>query len=803
MILNYLKVAIRYIIKQKGYSIINLLGLAIGLACSMLIILYIQYELSFDTYHSKSEQIYRVAVKGHIADDFLNVAVSNSAFLPAAIRDFPSVETGVRFNPSNELFLSYNDNSKYYEQDLCYADSMLFDVFDFDILLGNPKTALTEPFSMVLTKSLSDKYFGSENPIGKVLRVNGDNNYKITAVIADIPHNTHFNFTGFISFNTLYKFIPKEYLDDNWGSLSYYTYILVNKNSNVDELNESFPEYSYLKMKEYMGEIVDSADFEFTPYLQALEDIHLHSNLMSEISDNSSILYIYIFGAIAVFILLIACINFMNLSTARAQRRAKEVGVRKVSGALRKHLILQYIGESLIISFFSLIIGLVIVELSLPIFNNFLDTHLSLNIITDYQILLCFIGMAAITGLISGSYPAFYLSAFQPAIVLKGAINKKKGNFTIRNFLVVFQFAVSIFLIISTIIVYKQLSFIQNKDMGFDKDNVIAITLKGEKMQGKWEYYKNELLQMQNVLSVGATSSNLGQDLNGQGFLPEGFDDNKLWLIYTFNVDYDYISSMGFEIVNGRNFSKEYGTDSLGILVNETLVKKLGWKDPIGKKIRSSIDSSEVSYSIIGVVRDFHFKSLESVIEPMLIRLDTKDLRYLNVKINDGNVAENIAALEKEWNAFETEFPFDFFFLDQRLQSMYSSEKKLGGIFIYFTILAIFIACLGLFGLASYISELRTKEIGIRKTLGASVYQLTFLLAKEFTKWVIVANIIAWPIAYFLMKDWLENFAYATNIPLWVFIVAAVISFLIAFLTVIYQALKASLRNPAISLKYE
>lgn len=799
MFKNYLKVAFRNLYRQRIYSLINILGLAIGLACSFLIILYIYHEVSFDKFHKDYENLYRIANKGQISGDFLNVAVSSTATLPALLSEYPEVENGSRITPTAEMFISFEDR-KFYEDDFFYVDSTFAEVFTFPFLFGDPLTALNEVNSLVLSKSTSEKYFGDENPIGKVVKINGVDNYTIKGVILDPPKNSHIQFNGLISYATLYERAGREAIDQNWGSLSQYTYVKLTPSLNRDEFEEKLGLLTFTKMKDLMGDNLDTSNIKILPYLQPISKIHLHSNLMAEASDNNDINNIYVFAAIAIFILLIACINFMNLSTARSAKRAKEVGMRKVHGAERNQLIFQFLSESILISLIALIIAVVLVELAVPSFNDMLDVSLSQNLFKQPAVLLLFIMIAILTGVFAGSYPAFYLSAFKPIKVLKGIINKMPTNISIRNILVVLQFAVSIFLIISTIIIYNQLGFLQSKKLGFDKENVIILPLRGENMQKKYEYFKNELAQIPSVESVSAGSSVPGFNLNGSGFIPEGIDENEPWLIYNIAIDHDYIACFNMEIIAGRNFSKEFPTDTSGLIINKTLWKKTGWEDPLGKKFTTGDDRE---FRVIGVVEDFHFKSLEAVIEPMAIFLGDEAHRFLNVKLKEGDISENIELIEDKWNQIEMDFPFDYFFLDKRLERMYRSEQKMGTIFIFFTILAIFIACLGLFGMAAFIAQQKTREIGIRKSLGATVNQLVFMLSKEFTKWVILSNIIAWPLAWYAINYWLRNFAYTTKVTVWIFILSAVIALTIAVLTVSYQSFKTAMANPSNSLKYE
>lgn len=799
MFINYLKTAFRNLLRNKVYSLINISGLAIGIAACLLIFLYIITEFSYDKFHEKADRIYRVAINGEISGSFFNVAVSSAAMAEPIVRDFPEVVDAVRLNDvSQTVYFTYNDK-KYFEEGMIYADSSFFDIFSYDVLNGDLKTALNEPYSLVLTEEIARKYFGKENPIGKIIKLNDKQNYKVTAVIADPPQNAHFHFKIVSSFSTLYKEHGKENYE-SWGSLSLLTYILLADGASPEDFEKKLPAF-FLK---YMEDL-QTLDVKFEAFLQPITSIHLHSNLMAEAEANSSMSYIYTFSAIAIFILLIACINYMNLTTARSIKRAREVGLRKVVGALKKQLIFQFICESIILSLIGFIIALILVEAALPVFNDLTGQEFGLNLLSKWYFILGMIGMVLFVGFIAGSYPAFYLSSFQPIKVIKGSLSKSSGKSSLRNILVIIQFTVSIILIICTGVVYSQLQYIKSKKLGFDKEHIVVLPLRGERLRNKIEVIKSELLNLSCVDKVTASKSILGREIDGTGYIPEGFDENSPWIIFTNSVDHDYVETMGMKLIKGRVFSKEFGTDTASIIINKTLMKKLGWEDPLGKKIISFRETIEIPLTIIGVIDDFHFQSLHDAVEPSLLSFNPSAMRFLSVKLHPGNINSTLETLRAKWNELESSFPFDYFFLDQDLDRLYRADKRMGEIFIYFTIIAIFVACLGLFGLASYSAEQKTKEIGIRKAIGSSVSGIAFMLTKQFVKWILIANIIAWPVAYYYMDKWLDNFAY--NIELsdfwWLFVASAVISFIIAVLTVVSQALRAATSNPVEALKYE
>lgn len=800
MLRNYIIIAFRNLFRQKGYSIINISGLAIGLAAFILIVLYVVNELNYDKFHEKHDRIYRICVEGMVAGDVLNVAVSAAPTAEAMVRDIPEIIQATRIDEfSQTVHFVYKDR-RFFQDGLLFVDSTFFDIFSFELLRGNPKTALVEPYSIVLTKSTADKYFGTEDPIGKAIKVNDKRHYTITGIVTDPPENSHFNFEVLASFTSQLKTNGEEAYE-HWGSLSLYTYVLLAKGANPDEVEKRFPEM-YLQ---YMDDLSELENIKFEPYLQPITKIHLHSNLMAELETNNDISYIYTFMAIAVFILLIACINFMNLSTARSMKRAREVGLRKVVGAYRKQLIFQFIGESLILSFIGLIFALILVEVVLPVFNQLLQQELRLDLFRQANVFVLLIGLAIVVGLIAGSYPAFYLSAFQPIKVLKGTFTKSAKRSSLRNVLVIIQFSISVFLIISTGFVYSQLSFLQEKKLGFNKEKMIVIPLRGDRLQEKANIFKSEFLNLSCVSAVSTSRFVPGRDMDGTGYVPEGYDENNPVIIFTNTVDHDYISTMEMEIFEGREFSRDFKTDSSAVIINEALTKRLGWEEPLNKKITGFGREGEFELNVIGVVRDFHFRSLHAIVEPSLMFITSNHARNLNIRLIDGNIQDQIATIKEKWQEIESSIPFDYYFLDEDFNNQYKAEQRIGEIFIYFTLIAVLIACLGLFGLASYNAEQKTKEIGIRKALGSSMQRIVFMLSKQFTKWVIISNIIAWPVAWYFMNDWLGNFAYSIKILdyWWVFMVSALLSILIAILTVSYQAIKAGLTNPVDAIKHE
>lgn len=808
MFRNYLLTAIRNFYRQKGYSIINFAGLAIGFAAFILIMMFVLHELSYDKFHENYQRINRIAVRGQMSGDFFDVAVSPAPLAPAIQRDFPEVETATRIRRTFQTTYFIHDNIKYYESGLLFADTGFFDVFSFEVIMGDPQKMLKEPFSIVLTEKTAQKYFGEENPMGQVLRFNDQHNFKVTGIIENIPENSHFTFPMLGAWSSQQE-MGRTHMLNSWGSMAYHTYVKLKPNTNTEGFNKKISNYIMGKMIETSGgspEDFEGLQMEFIPYLQPIEEIHLHSDKLAELGSNGDFSYVIIFTLVAIFILVIACINFMNLTTARSSRRAREVGIRKVHGAHKKMLIYQFLAESVMISLISLLLSFLIVELTLPVFNDLLGEELRFSFFKDWKYLVSLILIGVFAGILAGSYPAFYLSSFRPVKVLKGDLQKGRRKSVLRNTLVVVQFTISISLLIGTGIIYGQLNYIKNKKLGFDKEHILVIPLRGDRLQQKFEPIKNELGAMPSVESITCSSALPGKASDGTAYFPEGRDRTDPWLIFNMSVDYDFTETMGMQVTRGRSFSKDFATDSAGVIINETLMKRLGWQDdPLNKKFRIGDPDSGRVFHVIGVIKDFHSKSLHEPIEPFILYHDPGFFFNMIVRLRRGNIQEKIARLEEKWNQVETSFPFDFYFFEQSFDELYAKEQQMGKTFIYFSVIAILIACLGLFGLASYTSEQRTKEIGIRKTLGSSATGISLMLTKDFTKWVLVANLIAWPVSFYLLESWLGNFAYSIEIfeKWWLFFAAAFLSLLIAVITVSYQALKAANSNPVDAIKYE
>jgi len=801
MLQSYLKIALRNLNRQKIYSLINISGLAIGMASFILIMLYVGDELSYDTFHKHTGDVYRVAFEAQIMDDFLDVAVSAGPLAPAIEASFPEVLDATRMEAENESVLISFGQRKFYENNLLYADTGFFSIFSFKLIRGNPSQALAHKYSMVLTESTARKYFNGLDPLGRILRFNDRYNFMVTGVVEDPPENSHIDFNLIVSFITLEDFPFSERLE-TWGSLNFLTYIRLVEDSDPKIIQDKLPIF----IANRMGENIDTLAARgiiFNPYLQELTDIHLHSHLLGELKPNSDISYVYIFSAVAFFLLIIACINFVNLTTARSAKRAKEVGMRKTLGAYKSDLIIQFLGESLMLAFIALLIALLVIEFILPTFNDLTQKHLNLFSSANWPLIILLTMFAIFVGVLAGIYPAFYLSSFKPISVLKGHLHTGAKRSFFRNALVVFQFFISVTLIISTCVIIRQFNYIKNINLGFEKEQVVIVPLRETRNYIPADVLKSTFMSIPQVKSVSITSNYPGTQVGKWGCSPEGVDGSMQWVIGLVAIDEDYVKTLGMEILKGRNFSIYDDSDDNIILINETLAAKAGWKEPIGKQIFIGDSEDDNRYKIIGLVKDAHFSSLTEPIEPLIFIIDNERSNKLMVLIEADQMHTTLGKLDGLWANLEPNKPFDYFFLDQSFSELFENEERLSRIFTYFTILAIIIACLGLFGLSSFTAEQRMKEIGIRRVFGASMGNIVYHLSSNFMVLVLVANILAWPVAYFFMDQWLNSFAYTTTLELALFFLAGIISVVVALLTVLFIAIRASITNPSGSLRYE
>ena len=809
MFKNYLKVALRNIIRYKGYSFINIAGMAIGIACCILIFLYVQDELSYDRYHEKSQRTYRVTTRGVVGGNEFDMAISSAPLGATMVREFPEVMETARFRNFGFPVLRYKDKV-FSEERFFWTDSTFFDLFTVVFLQGDAKTALTQPNTVVLTRSMANKYFGDENPIGKTLNADNRRDYEITGVVEDVPRNSHFHYDFLGSLATF-----ADSRNTQWISNNYYTYIVLKEGATLEEVEDKIPDL----VRKYVGpQIQQAVGFSYDQmvasggaygmFLQPLTDIHLHSDLDYEIEPNGDASYVQIFGIIALAILGIACINFMNLATARSANRAKEVGIRKTLGSNRAQLIRQFLAETIFTTVLAVGLAILLAELLLPLFNNLSDKNVDIHYFDNLFVLPVLIGLAVVVGLVSGSYPAFFLAAFSPVKVLKGTTTHagEGKSSLLRTSLVVFQFSVSIMLFIGTLMVNDQLEYIQSKKLGFNKEQIVIVH-KTDDIGAQVAPFMQALRQHSSVIDVSNTTSLPGLPFNSNAHQLAGVAGAEVHILWEMRTDYDFASTYEIAMADGRYFSREWTTDSSAVVLNETAVQSLGLTDPIGKELVAvgPTPAQAESFTVIGVVEDFHFESLHQKIRPMATKLFRRGGlgRYVSVRILPEDTRNILAVIEETWQEFAGDQVFEYTFFDQDYARLYRAEETTAQILTLFSVLAIMIACLGLFGLASFTTEQRTKEIGIRKVLGASVPTVVMLLSRQFTKWVLLANILAWPLAYYIMNNWLQSFAYRTGVQLQSFFLGALLAFFIAVLTVSYHTVRAAVANPVDSLRYE
>lgn len=796
---NYLKTAVRNIKKQKLYSFVNLAGLSIGMACCLIFYLYINHELSYDRFFKNADRIYRIKNVYSHGDRITHTVITPNPLGDYIKERLPEIESAVRIGSGGgrKILLSYDDKS-FYEDNFLLTDGTFFEVFSFQLVSGDPKSALSMPFSMVISEQAADKYFGDEDPLGKTITYENKHDFKITGIIENLPENCHFQSDFFASMSSADKIYWDGFLED-WTQWSLHTYLLLKEDCNIKELERKL---TLMTNNQRILLSEESIFKNIRHYLQPVTSIHLHSNLVGEFEKNSDIRYIYFYSLIAVIILMTACINFMNLSTAKSTTRFAEVGMRKVIGAHRIQLIRQFLTESVIFSFICLPAVLILVQLLLPFFKDLTEINISLNNI-DLSAIFTFFSIAFIVGVVSGIYPAFFMSAFNPVRMLKGSIFKSPKKMHVRNFLVTLQFVISIGLIICTLVIYSQVSFIKNKDLGFNKDNVLAVHISydDKDFKKKYEFVKSELLKNTNILGVTATS-NLPHRNYAAKMLPAGDPgDGRFYYINFMRVDYDFVKTLNAEIVNGRNFSEKISSDYSAFLINESAVKEFGFGNPIGKQVSWYGDTKR---KVIGVISDFHFKSLHEKIEPIVLYLQKGgNIDHILIRINKEKTIEAVGFIKNTLKKFNPSRPVEYFFLDEDIDKIYKSETKFLSIFKYFSVLAVFIASLGLFGLASFSIRQRTKEVSIRKVLGASLSNIIIILSKDLLKLILAANIFAWPVSFYLMKRWLQQFAYKTDVSILIYIFAAFFTLFISLVILVFFALRTGIKNPVENLKYE
>ncbi len=810
MLKNYLVIAVRNLLRQRIYTLINIVGLATGIASCLMIVMFVANEFSYDRFHSKHERIYKISLERKYPTHSTLYAVIPHSYGDVIQTEFPEVEQVVKFGgPFNNNGVSYKDEKgeeKIFEENwVCSADSNFFSVFDYKIVLGNPDKPFGKNTDMVITASTARRYFGSADPVGKTLRI-FNNDFTVSAICEDLPENSHMQFDFLIRWND--QIFGRA---ENFTGFNAHMYVLLKPGNNPNELEAKFPKmvdtYAAAQIERNLGK--SWADYKkegngYRYFLQPLADIHLDPmHLEARIKPGGNRTYVYFLTCIAILVLIIACINFMNLATARSAGRAREVGVRKSLGSQKGQLINQFLLESLLLSVVATVIALGIIYFALPFFNSLTGRHLTMELSP-----VIIAGLAAVTlivGVMAGIYPAFVLSAFNPVTVLKGNFSAGQQNTLLRNALVVFQFVVSIILIVGTITVGKQMEYMAEKSLGFDKEQVVVVD-RVFTLQNNQQTFLEELKNIPEVISTAGSFSLLGGgragDYFGENWTAQG--SSEVHTSKTMTIDDNFSDMIGFELISGRAFSKET-EDSLSLMLNETAVRVFELEDPVGKKLRQTRGDVVVDFTIIGIVKDFNFQSLHDNITPLTIR-NTESFGggavygYLRVKSDD--FAKTLFAVEEKWKKFSPQ-PFKYVFLDQNINQQYQSEKQAGDVFKIFSLLAIIIACVGLFGLAAYTSSLRTKEIGVRKVLGASVAGVVFLLSKDFTRLILIAFVLAVPLGWYLMESWLEDFAYRINVGVDVFLLAGTLALLIGWLTVSYQSIKAAIMNPVNALRNE
>ncbi|MGB6864651.1 MAG: ABC transporter permease [Candidatus Aminicenantaceae bacterium] len=802
MFRNHLLIAWRNLRRHKGFSFINIFGLAIGVACCILIFLYINDELSYDKYHKNAARIFRPIAYSTIGGETRVFARMPSAIAPGLEEAIPDIESSARLFQFGVLRFMHGDKN-FEIPDLYAADPSFFTLFSYEFIAGDPQTALLDPQTFVLTEDTALQIFGSVDAVGKSISVpfqQGNQDLHVTGVVKNIPRNSHFRFNIVLSINTFRQRdndqpAGPDFLNDPIY-FNPFTFILLSESADVAEVEQKIAAV----VEEKWGELYRKEGITRRYPLQALTDIHLKSNFEAEIAQQGDIQYVYIFSVVAVMVLFIACFNFINLSTARSVKRAKEVGLRKMFGAQRHHLIKQFLNESSLLALLGTLVGILLISLSLPAFNQLSGKEFSLRYLVSAPSIVALLIIIILTGFIAGSFPAFVLSNFQPVTTLRGKLGQTKQSGSFRKILVVFQFSISIFMILGFIVILQQLDYIKNKDLGFDRDHLVIVRGGGRTNDA----LRDNILKDPHVLSASLPLSIPGEFTGDQSYYLSGKDPASSVRASFFGIDYDFVKTFDMKILWGRDFSREYSTDANdAVILNETFARQLGLgSDILGKQI-IDVSNSEFRPIVIGVIKDFHHQSLKLKINPMILSIEPEQFAFVAARITPQNVSATLEHIETVWKEQFPNREFNHYFVDDNYRQRYPEEDKMQDIYLIFGFLAIFVACLGLYGLASFATEQRAKEIGIRKVLGATVPNITFYLSKDFLKLVLLANIIAWPLGFYVMNNWLDNFSYRIGIKWWVFVASGLLAQFIAIMTVSQQALKSALSNPADILKYE
>ncbi len=794
MFKNYMKIALRNIKRHKGFSFINIFGLAVGISCCVLIFLWVQDEFSYDKFHENGDNLYIVGTHQRLGSEMTTSSGTPPALGPAFKEEYPEIVNSARFcNGPHPLIFKYGE--KMYRENTEAVDTALLEMFSFPLIQGNPETALSEPYSVVMTKRMAQKYFNTDDALGKIIRVENRYDFRVTGVLENLPHNSLLHFDILIPIQFLKEHWNAPDHLSTWYNFSFTTFVQLHESASPEDVNQKIA-----------GRIKQGhPEDDVTPFLRSYTKLYLHG-----LTGRGRIVRVRMLSLIAVFVLLIACINFMNLTTARAGNRAKEIGMRKVTGALRWDIIKQFFGESLLMAFISLVLAVGVVLLLLPFFNTLTGKELTLDLTHNLTLTLGLLGVTLLTGLIAGSYPALFMSSFQPVKIMKDASGIGSKSSLFRKVLVVLQFAISVTLIIRTLVVYKQLEYMRTSDLGFNREHLVYIPVNGALRQ-HYEAAKQEMLKIPGISQASLTSRTpLAFGSSGSGWGWEGKSEDVDPMVRYFCCDYDFVDTFKMEMVHGRFFTPELtpsaSPQSLQLVINEELARIMGTENPVGMRL----SRGSYHFTIIGVIKDFNYWPLYYRSGPLIIFHKTYDpapdhhfYRYIFAKVRPENIPQTIAGIKEVYTKFNPEFPFTYRFLDEDYERLYRSEEQAGAILRNFAVLAVLISCLGLFGLASFLAEQRTKEIGIRKVLGSSVHGIIALLSKQFLKWVAVANIIALPTAWYMSYSWLRNYPYRTSAGVWVFLFTAALTLLIALLTVSYKSIKAARSNPVDSLRYE
>ena len=801
MFISYLRIAIRNALRQKTYTVINILGLTIGIAASILISFWILDEISYERYFDNGDRIHRIDYYSYVPQ-----TRSPHPMALAMVRDFPEVENATSLTPvfgpnmSKPTFAFEYEDIRFDEKNVYAGDTTFFDVFSFEFIMGDPKTAFRIPHAVIITREISEKYFGKTNPIGKMLTVNEELELMVTGVLENLPVNIHFHFDFLISYVLMKQLDNSEWF--TWADPGHYNYVVTTPGADVGDLQDKLPEWILQHIdwsEEFEKEMLEgNIWFQLTP----IRDIHLRSNIRWELETNGNISYVYIFLATAWLILIIACINYMNLATARFNRRSREVAIRKTTGASRRALIYQFLLESFLLTFIAVVLAGFLVELLVGSLSSFTGKDYSFYYSHTSVFLIAMALLTVIVGLISGSYPAFYLSSFSPMKMLRNKSQARASVANIRVVLVIFQFTISIFLIIGTLTIFSQLKFMNKKDLGFDKENIIIIPIKGDDVRSQTEEIKETLLKYPDVLNVSAVSNIPGGRINNN---PLSYDEHPESVQTSeISVDFGFIETLGLNIIEGRDFSKEFGTDSINkYILNETAVRELELSSPINQLVIWNDDDGLVRGEVIGVIGDYHFESLHKQIAPLILMIKPSEYNYLMVRINSSSISETLARIELEWKKFDKLFTFEYSLMADQFDEQYRNENKMGTIYWMMAILALIIASLGLYGLSTFMVEQKTQEIGLRKIHGATSMLILRKLYGTFSKWVMLAFLIASPLAYWGLSYWLRDFSYQIKPSIWIFLVAGLSTEIIAILAVTYQSIRASRMKPVDSLRYE